>query len=214
MTSHEKQPPRNPKVGPAKAVSTGFLFNLIFGLIFALGLSVVAGVLTDASWRRRFEGLSVDKYSRVIPPDATRGFRPMWGSVSSLLLPEEGIPWTFDRVEVVQGVVFDESTSLEPAAGFERGAWADVSMEDGGKRCRVRFAHARRWEGILHFSSASGGEYSLPFRVHAGFNDRGFMEGGPPYLKVSFFFFSLFLLVISTSRLKRVVTGAGSADDE
>lgn len=75
------------------------------------------------------------------------------------------------------------------------------------------FAHERRWEGILHFSSASGGEYSLPFWVHAGFNDRGFMEGGPPYVEV-FFLFGLFLLVISTIRLKRVATGAGSADDE
>ena len=55
----------------------------------------------------------------------------------------------------------------------------------------------------------------LPFRVHAPFNDRGFMEEeGPPYFEVFLLFGLFFMLVKSTIRLKRVVTGAGSADDE
>ena len=183
-------------------------------LVLALVLQVAYLAFTHSSWYWRFEELNENRYSRVIPSDDPRGFRPTWGSVASLLLPEEGSPWTFDRVEVVQGVVFDESSTLEAADGFERGDWAEVSMEEGGERCRVRFARARRWEGVLHFSSESGGEYALPVKVHAPWNDLGFpQDSGLPF-EEGLILLLLFALAKEAVRMKRVVAGAGSADGD
>jgi hypothetical protein len=69
--------------------------------------------------------------------------------------------------------VFDESERFSPPAGFKHGVWADVTVEENGPSCLVRFAPARRWEGTLQFTSATESTYSLPVQVHAPFNDRG-----------------------------------------
>jgi hypothetical protein len=105
--------------------------------------------------------------------DLAKPYKPMWGSSMVFPLPTEGAPWKFEGIELGQGVVFDESERFSPPAGFKHGVWADVTVEENGPSCLVRFAPARRWEGTLQFTSATESTYSLPVQVHAPFNDRG-----------------------------------------
>ena len=104
---------------------------------------------------------------------ATEPYSANSSSVGVFPLPADGAPWSFVGVEMAQGVVFDESSLLRAPEGFERGVWADVTVEADGASCRVRFAPMRRWEGALRFVSETKGDLSLPVRVHAPWADAG-----------------------------------------
>lgn len=162
----------------------------LIALIATLFGSVLFGD-PNSYWSRQW-GEWFPKETRIWSPDATPGFRPTWGSVCVAPLPEQGAPWTLDRVEVTQGVVFDESSKLDPVEGFERGVWADVTVNEPGDSCRIRFATARRWEGAIHFTSTAGIAYTLPVQVHAPWEDRGVRSAALPWVEVLF----LYLMVI------------------
>ncbi|MEE2711759.1 MAG: hypothetical protein VX913_03205 [Planctomycetota bacterium] len=140
---------------------------VILGLAFALTVSTA-----DSFLLRELDGVFPARY-KIRPEGASSPYSAMWSSVGVFPLPADGAPWSFDGVELTQGVVFDESSRLRTPEGFKRGVWADVTVEADGASCRVRFAPMRRWEGALRFVSETKGDLSLPVRVHAPWEDRG-----------------------------------------
>lgn len=150
-----------------RPVTVALKLILILGAAFALTTSGPGSFLVrwvdevfPARYKSRAEG-------------ATEPYSANSSSVGVFPLPSDGAPWSFVGVEMAQGVVFDESSLLRAPEGFERGVWADVTVEPDGANCRVRFAPMRRWEGALRFVSETRGEMSLPVRVHAPWADAG-----------------------------------------
>jgi len=167
-----------------------FALIALIGTLFGSILFGDPDSYCSRQWREWFP-----QETRIWSPDATPGFQPTWGLVYVAPLPEQGAPWTLDRVEVTQGVVFDESSKLDPVEGFERGVWADVTVSERGDSCRIRFATARRWEGAIHFTSTAGIAYTLPVQVHAPWEDRGMRSAWRSWVEVLFLYLIVTLAV-------------------
>lgn len=192
----------------------------VFEVFVKVGITIaVFGWLVldrDSHWIRAWEEWFPDRLSTVAPRDATRAWQPMWGDVFIAPLPKEGAPWSFDQVEVRQGVVFDESSRMDPPYGFRRGAWADVTMREGGTSCLVRLAPARRWEGALQFTSASADPYSLRMQVHAPWKDSGLRPESFSWLQLGWQLplFAMYLYWLLLGRLTRKAARASASPTE
>jgi hypothetical protein len=103
----------------------------------------------------------------------TKGDHPyelVWSSSAMIDLPGEGAPWKYTGTDLTQGVILE---NRRVPAGFRRGDWANVHMDDAGEGFRLDLAPMRRWTGALNFESETAAPLALRLEVAAPWDDIG-----------------------------------------